>query len=145
MAFKTNLFEQLCELAIKENWCSKLYCGTCGHTHFRYGLLEISHGKSPLDGDWVVNRKITKYDTLIGEFPYAFKIKEQVELLEICLSADLIAVHKPFLEIVLLHTKFKAIDLNLLRQSGSPEKEIIRIKGLYRELTNKYKELKEKE
>lgn len=136
-----NAFELLCDLAEREDWCSKFYCGTCGHTHFRYGLLEIIRGKTPLNDGWVVSRKITKYDTLIGEFPYVFKDEEKVKLLEICLGANLSFECKPFLEIVLLHTKFKAADLNRLRRSGASEIEIIQIKELHDELTKQCKSL----
>lgn len=54
--FIKNPFEALCVLAANERWCWKMYCGTCGHMIFRYGLWEIARGKHPNKSDWLVSK-----------------------------------------------------------------------------------------
>jgi hypothetical protein len=54
-------FLALCVLASREDWCWSIHCGTCGHWHFRLGLVELVRGKHPADRDWVVkvaNREV---------------------------------------------------------------------------------------
>ena len=129
---KSNLFELLCELAIKEEWCSKLYCGTCGHTHFRYGLLEIAHGKSPADEDWIVNNKITDYSELIGKFPYKFLGRDKIKIIEVCLDADISNINPRFLDIVLLHVKTQPLDYDHLIKSRGYTMDRIKKSPLYK-------------
>lgn len=140
---KQNSFELLCELATKEEWCDKLYCGTCGHTHFRYGLLEIAHGKSPADDDWIVNNKITDYSELIGKFPKKFSTKDKITIIEICLDVDIVSINPNFLDIVLLHVKSQPIDYEYLKSKGYTMERITRspsykARKLYEDLVDKW-------
>ena len=54
-----NKFEELCELASRENWCWKLYCTTCGHMDFRYSFSELADGKSPGEREWQIHKGLT--------------------------------------------------------------------------------------
>jgi len=47
-----NSFEALCLWAKKERWCTKIYCGTCGHSQFSGGLSKIGFRHSPMDDNW---------------------------------------------------------------------------------------------
>lgn len=81
-----NSFEQLCILASKENWCWNIYCTTCGHLHFRYSFLELAHGKSPADADWLIHSNDTKYPL---PFPRTFTDTQSLLVISICKEADL--------------------------------------------------------
>lgn len=136
---RSNSFELLCELAIQEKWCDKLYCGTCGHTHFRYGLLEIAHGKSPVDDDWIVNSKITNYSDLIGKFPYKFSIADKIKIIEICLDADFENIRRSFLDIALFHAKpSSSINYRKLGLEGYSRDTIKESKNLHMKLHQKW-------
>jgi len=47
-----NAFESLCRLASRESWCWNLTCTTCGATHLRLGLRELSLGHVPGTENW---------------------------------------------------------------------------------------------
>jgi|SaaInlStandDraft_4_1057021.scaffolds.fasta_scaffold01863_7 hypothetical protein len=142
---RSNPLGLLCELAVQEEWCEELYCGTCGHTHFRYGLLEIAHGKSPADDDWIVNNKITDYHDLIGEFPKTFSIEDKISILEICLETNIKEPKIPFdyLGLVLHHIAVKRVNPKVLRSQGYSTDEIkvlpiCRARVLYEKLSRKW-------
>ena len=44
---KLNSFQEICEVADKENWCWNICCGTCGHSHFIKSLLLLIDEKKP--------------------------------------------------------------------------------------------------
>ena len=48
-------FEALCGIVSRERWCWKLYCTTCGHMLFRYGLRQLALGAHPGSTDWLVH------------------------------------------------------------------------------------------
>ena len=50
---KLNGFKAMCKLASRENWCWKIFCGTCRHAYFRCGFLELAEGKHPHDAGWL--------------------------------------------------------------------------------------------
>jgi hypothetical protein len=50
---KANGFEVLCQRATQENWCWKIFCGTCRHAYFRCGFVELAEGKHPEDPGWL--------------------------------------------------------------------------------------------
>jgi len=142
---RSNPFEMLCKLATMEEWCDKLYCGTCGHTHFRYGLLEIAHGKSPADDDWIVNNTITDYHDLIGEIPKTFSIEDKLSLLEICLETNIKGSKIPlgYLGLVLHNIAVKRVNSKVLRSQGYSKEEIealpiCRARALYEQLSRKW-------
>ena len=87
-----NQFEALCKLASDENWCWKLFCGTCGHTHFRYAFSELTAGKSPTDENWLIHRKITKYSDILGKLPYSYTEQQKEKVLHICVNANISSI-----------------------------------------------------
>ena len=87
-----NQFESLCKLASDEGWCWKLGCTTCWGAHFRYAFLELAAGKSPLDKNWIIHRRITKYSKLLGPFPKSFTEEQKVTILKICNDADISSI-----------------------------------------------------
>ena len=50
-----NAFVALCDWAAGERWCWRMYCTTCGHMFFRYGLREVAKGIHPDSGEWRVS------------------------------------------------------------------------------------------
>lgn len=44
---KLNSFQEICEVATKEQWCWNLFCGTCGHVHFVHSLLLLIDKEIP--------------------------------------------------------------------------------------------------
>jgi hypothetical protein len=50
-----NSFVALCNWASSEGWCWKIFCTTCGHMNFRYGLREIADGNHPDSSGWRVS------------------------------------------------------------------------------------------
>lgn len=52
-----DLFFDLCLHAEKHDWCCNLFCSTCGHTAFRYGLWELTKKKSPKHKNWLTNER----------------------------------------------------------------------------------------
>lgn len=51
-----NAFDALCLLAARERWCWQIYCRTCGHLFFRYGLQELARGRHPDSEQWLVSK-----------------------------------------------------------------------------------------
>ena len=70
---KLNSFQEICEVADKENWCWNICCGTCGHSHFVKSLALLINCR-PLTP--IIDRitKIPKYhymkDKLLNEFSH---------------------------------------------------------------------------
>jgi hypothetical protein len=87
-----NQFESLCKLASDEGWCWKLGCTTCWGAHFRYAFLELAVGKSRLDKNWIIHRRITQYSKLLGPFPKRFTEEQKVTILKICNDADISSI-----------------------------------------------------
>ena len=81
-----NAFEQLCVLASRENWCWKIYCTTCGHLHFRYSFLELTHAKLPAEEGWLIHSTTTSYPFT---FPRHFTRAQSERVIDICKEADL--------------------------------------------------------
>ena len=54
---RENAFEAMCARASDENWCWKIFCGTCRHAYFRCGFLELADGKHPDDEAWLSGRR----------------------------------------------------------------------------------------
>lgn len=49
-------FMSLCQLASREKWCWNITCSTCGHLHFRLGLMAIADGEHPMDAGWMIHK-----------------------------------------------------------------------------------------
>lgn len=88
-----NPFEALAELASTEEWCWDIRCTTCGHSHFRYALREISRGKTPGDSGWVVHQEKSDYRNELGPIPTTFTSREEERILAICSKASLAAIN----------------------------------------------------
>lgn len=41
----------------QDNWCWKIFCGTCGHSYYKRALLEVGNGMHPEDSDFWCNQK----------------------------------------------------------------------------------------
>lgn len=54
---RVNGFEAMCGRAAEENWCWKIFCGTCRHAYFRCGFVELAEGKHPADLEWLSGQK----------------------------------------------------------------------------------------
>lgn len=54
---KRNKFVALCENASQNEWCWKIFCGTCGHTDFKVAFSKLVHGLHPDDDDFWPNGK----------------------------------------------------------------------------------------
>lgn len=113
-----NKFEALCRLASKEQWCWKLYCGTCGHTNFRYGFREIARGGVPEGEKWLVYTQVMEGSDSpqrrqLGQLPQSYSTDERDGILKICLEADILAIARDcrfpdwlgYLGLVLHHMK----------------------------------------
>lgn len=87
-----NPFEALAILASSEQWCWKLRCTTCGHTHFRYAFRELARGKSPSDEDWIIKKERTSYEDELGALPKRYSPKEKERILELCSEASLATI-----------------------------------------------------
>jgi len=84
-----NEFNALCRLASAEGWCWNLACTTCGHLHFRYAFVELALGKNPVDRNWIVRARQTRYQDSIGSFPRNYSEIQKEKVLNICADADI--------------------------------------------------------
>lgn len=111
MAVRKNAFIALCELALKENWCWRMFCSTCGHDYFKYGFLELMGDKHPDDIDWIVKEEKRDFMERKLTLPEKYPIEGQAKLLKLISEVDLAdfisAIRFPqwigFLELVLYH------------------------------------------
>lgn len=87
-----NHFQELCEVASKNNWCWKLYCGTCGNFHFRYAFRELAAGKSPRSPRWIIRQNTDIVRKHLGKVPHNYSREEQENILQICQEADLLFI-----------------------------------------------------
>ena len=79
-----NQFEALCKLTLDENWCWKLFCGTCGHMHFRYAFSELAAGKSSTQDNWIIHGSNTDYSSSLGSLPRSYTEQQKENVLSIC-------------------------------------------------------------
>ncbi|MFC1868764.1 hypothetical protein ACFL0H_11615 [Thermodesulfobacteriota bacterium] len=87
-----NQFEALCKLASEQNWCWKLSCTTCGHTHFRYAFQELARGKSPESKQWIIHGRNTQYSNRLGPLPRNYSDEQKEKFLQICLYANISSI-----------------------------------------------------
>ena len=84
---KLNAFEQLCELASKNNWCWRIGCTTCGAHSFREGFCYVGQGLIPDTTTWGEDRKKIHFER---NFPKEVTNK----LLSSVCEANLMNIHK---------------------------------------------------
>ncbi len=82
-----NAFDQLCELASRNNWCWKVPCSTCANYDFRYAFLQLADNKKPSDSNWMTTSIIEKEN--IYTFPHEYTRSIKKSVLRICLQSNL--------------------------------------------------------
>jgi hypothetical protein len=89
-----NAFEALCALASDEKWCWKIGCGTCGHTHFRYGFKELAMGRHPGSCEWETHNGVGPIGRGLGPPPpQDWTVESQRQLAKIGADASLGTIH----------------------------------------------------
>jgi len=85
-------FERVCYLAPRDKWCSNIFCGTCGHTLFRYAFLEISNGIHPDSKDWIVSHdNLKEVSRKLGKLPNCggWPLEQQKKLSDIFVESSI--------------------------------------------------------
>jgi|WetSurMetagenome_2_1015567.scaffolds.fasta_scaffold115053_2 hypothetical protein len=144
-----NQFESLCKLASTEQWCWNLYCGTCGHSCFRYGFREIARGLRPGDPNWLVYEPFIAHSNApepLGPLPRKYSPIEKQTILTICLDADICAIARDcrfpdwlgYLGLVLEHMR---TDSELYRELSA--RWALRLKDLAYDFSQSHSRLEE--
>lgn len=83
-------FVATCRLAARRHWCWKMFCTTCGCTHFRYALLELAMGRHPDLPGWQTRARDLRHvrDTL-APHPRGFDLGQQRRIAAILANAPL--------------------------------------------------------
>lgn len=111
MDTRKNAFIALCVLALKENWCWRMFCSSYGHDYFQYGLLELMADKHPEDIDWIVKEEKRDIMEIKLVLPKEYPVEKQAKLLKLVSEINLVdfisATRFPqwigFLELVLYY------------------------------------------
>jgi len=90
MDARKNAFIVLCQLALKENWCWRMFCSTYGHDYFQYGFLELMADKHPEDIDWIVKEEKRDIMEIKLTLPKEYPIEGQAKLLKIVAGINLV-------------------------------------------------------
>lgn len=110
-ALPTDPFKALCRVASENAWCWKIYCSTCGHMQFQYGLIDIALGEDPANPNWSLDFDLRRRAKK-GPRRVVWSPENQASLIDIACKTDIrgIAAASPFpdwlgyLGLVLYHT-----------------------------------------
>lgn len=124
-----NGFEQLCVLASHEKWCWKLVCTTCGHTHFRYALMQLANGLSPNDKEWIIHNDRTNFESELGQIPRIYSEISKDKVIRLCSTADLVALSRTclfpdwlgYLGLILYHMNYDSDSFRMMNRKWAAQ------------------------